>query len=204
MEDMLVNSGPIVVLNKPKANSALGSYALSVYQGYSASAVLTNPNPTMPVFKAHIDALIKIDATPGATGAQKGAARRLVNADLKHLQDYAQGVVDTVADPAAALVLIESINMRARRFTRASKPALAAKHGKVSGDVTLVAKAVRGGHYYWSFSLDGKVWVSLPDTTKATTSLTGLTVAQLYYFRFRTLSRAGLADFSQAVTLMVL
>ncbi len=44
---------------------------------------------------------------------------------------------------------------------------------------------------------------SVPSAQRST-SITGLTGLQTYYFRYRTLTRAGAGDFSQAVSLVVL
>ncbi len=57
--------------------------------------------------------------------------------------------------------------------------------------------------YYWEMSSDQKVWSSLPETTKSFTSVAGLTPGQTYYFRLRTLTRAGKSDYTQIVSLLV-
>jgi hypothetical protein len=51
-------------------------------------------------------------------------------------------------------------------------------------------------------SLDQKVWSDLPATVKASTLVSGLTPATIYYFRFRTLRAAGLSDWSIVVSLI--
>jgi hypothetical protein len=52
-------------------------------------------------------------------------------------------------------------------------------------------------------SLDGKTWTSWPETLKASATMAGLTPAQTYSFRFRTLTHAGASDFSQVVSHLV-
>jgi len=127
-----------------------------------------------------------------------------VRDDLHHLRDYVQSVVETLASPADAAALIASVHMPIRRVGTRDKPALAVSNGVVPGTVVLVAKAVAStASYYWSYSLDQKTWTSVPETMQATTTISGLTSAQTYYFRFRVLTRAGHRDYSQIVSLLV-
>jgi hypothetical protein len=53
-------------------------------------------------------------------------------------------------------------------------------------------------------SLDGgKTWVELPETLQARTSVTGLQPATTYSFRFRPVTRMGVGDWSQPLSLLV-
>jgi hypothetical protein len=91
-----------------------------------------------------------------------------------------------------------------RKLASVHKPVLEVKDGIASGMAHLVAKAVaRVGVYYWQYSLDGKAWTSWPETLKASVVITGLTPAQTYSFRLRTLTRAGASDYSQVVAHLV-
>jgi hypothetical protein len=103
-----------------------------------------------------------------------------------------------------AISAVESAGLKVRKSTAQHKQVLAVKDGLTSGSVQLVAKAVAAvATYYWQYSLDGKTWTSCPDTLKAEADVSGLTTAQTYSFRFRTLTRAGASDFSQIVTHLV-
>ena len=74
----------------------------------------------------------------------------------------------------------------------------------LSGVVELDARAVApSASYYWQFSLDGKSWTSAPETMKHVTVIAGLTPGQTYSFRFRALTRKGMRDWSQVVSLIV-
>ena len=91
-----------------------------------------------------------------------------------------------------------------RKVTLHDKPVLAVKQGSVSGTVNIAAKAVaKATTYFWQYSSDDKTWTNLPITTKAKTGLSGLTPLTLYYFRFQSFGRDGLADWSAAVQFVV-
>jgi hypothetical protein len=57
--------------------------------------------------------------------------------------------------------------------------------------------------YYWGFSLDQRGWTSAADSMTARVTIAGLTPGQTYYFRYRTLTRKGMSDFSQIVSFLV-
>ena len=95
--------------------------------------------------------------------------------------------------------------MSLRPVPNHGKPPLAAKPGKVSGEVHLVAKAVKGAKgNQWQYSTDGgKTWVDLPQTTKATTTLVSLTPGATVTFRHRTFSRVGTTDWGDLIAHVV-
>jgi hypothetical protein len=83
------------------------------------------------------------------------------------------------------------------------KPALSVKQGSVSGTVTLVAKAAATkAAYNWQYSTDQKTWTSLPETIQSKAGITGLTAGTLYYFRVQSVTKDGLGNWSQIVSLM--
>ncbi len=57
--------------------------------------------------------------------------------------------------------------------------------------------------YYWEYSLDQRTWTSAAEGFKSTTEITALTSGQMYYFRFRGLTRKGRTDHSQVVSMIV-
>jgi Fibronectin type III domain len=94
--------------------------------------------------------------------------------------------------------------MNVAKHAARNKPELAAKQGDVSTVVVLVAKVLGLPAVYWyDYSLDQKTWTTVPQTTKASTVVSGLTPGQTYYFRFHAFSRKGLTDYSQVVSLLV-
>ena len=191
-----------VVLNIPKRHQDLLLLAKFIYERMLGNAGFPSPNPTLPSLLALITAF---DTALTAKGPGIGTVRREARAALvmalKHLRDYVQGVAEQVVTGAASLV--ESAGMQLRKKTIRNKAPFSVQRGKVSGLLVLIAMAVaKKATYYWEMSGDGKVWSSLPDTMEATTTASGLTPGQMYYFRFRSLSAAGMSDWSQVVSMI--
>jgi hypothetical protein len=198
--------GPDGVLNVPKQKTALSPYGRHVVTCMTGNIKVPTPNPPL---LAITNACTALDVSQAAMPGGKAATDRR-DADylallllLHHELDYVNGEAEQQTTPAEAEAVITGSGFSVRKdFTR-NKPALAAKYGLASGDVKLDAKAVApGASYYWQWSTDMKSWVSLPETRKASTTVTGLTPATTYYFRFRALTRKGMSDWSQFVSLL--
>src|SRR5262249_17758321 len=155
------------------------------------------PKPSPPL-SAISDACTALDksqaAMPGnkATTAQRDADWLTLLLLLHHELDYVNSEAEQQPTPAEAEALIPGSGFSIRQgFTRNKDP-LAATYGLASGDVELDARAVAPeASYYWQWSTDMKNWVSLPETKKASTTISGLTPATTCYFRFRALTRKG-------------
>jgi hypothetical protein len=52
-------------------------------------------------------------------------------------------------------------------------------------------------------SIDGTEWIDLPETSVASARVTGLSPGTLYFFRYRTLVKNVLSDWSDPVTFRV-
>jgi hypothetical protein len=138
--------------------------------------------------------------SPAAT-ADRNAKLRVVQSDMRQLKAFIQSVADS--DLLNAQALIESSGMSVAKKAVRTKPEIAAKPGKVTTTATVHAKAVKGrASYQWQMSTDQKAWLDLPATVKATTSVSSLTPATTYYFRFRSLTAAGLSDWSTVASLI--
>ena len=75
---------------------------------------------------------------------------------------------------------------------------------RTSGAALLVARAATTrASYDWQWSTDGTLWVDLERSVRADAALTGLTPGRRYYLRYRTLTKDGVADWSQVVSLLV-
>ena len=86
------------------------------------------------------------------------------------------------------------------------KPDIVIVNGFHSGDISIKVKAILYAvAYIWQYRLynpgaiEGE-WISLPITTYARTSLTGLIPGSVYEFRFATISNAGTSEFGQSIT----
>jgi len=71
--------------------------------------------------------------------------------------------------------------------------------------VHVVAKATKGAKLNdWQYSVDGgKTWVSIPSTTKAKTTISGLTPGVEVTYRQRVQTKAGAQDWSQPISALV-
>ena len=199
--------GPSGVLKVPKQKKALSPYGRRVVTCMTGSAKVPKPNPPLSDISAACTALdVSQAAMPGnkAATAQRDADWLALLLLLHHELDYVNSVAEQQTSPADAEAVITGSGFSVRKgFTR-NKDTLAAKYGLASGDVKLDARAVSSdASYYWQWSTDMKSWVSLPETKKASTTVTGLTPATTYYFRFRALTRKGMSDWSQVISLLV-
>jgi len=165
------------------------------------------PNPPVPYATslAHIDDLDTAEQAalkgPKGSAAERNAKLLVVKGDMRLYKGYVQSIADT--NWASSKSVIESAGMYAVALNGRSKPQLAASYGKIPGTVNLFAKAAKGtAAYMWQTSLDAKSWSDLPATVKASTTVTGLTPATMCYFRFRTLTSAGLSDWSIVVSII--
>ena len=202
-------STPIAVLNIPKQDKLLIPFAKGILLVLTNNAYFPSTSPTLLVFTADIDAYEKAQTLAGKKGqgaaTQRNAKRKKVIADLNHLCDYVQSVVETQTNAEDAAAMIVSAGMRVKKVTKRNKPTLSARNGDTSGVVLLEAKAVAPvAMYYWQYSLDQKTWTSVPERMKASAVISGLIPLQTYYFRFRATTRKGPSDYSQVVSLVVL
>ena len=199
---------PTPVVNYPSSDGKLITLSLAVLGGFTGNTTFPTPDPALSVFSDHITQLQA--AQTKALGKGMGSAtvrnakRALVKTDLKQLCAYVQKVLPTLDSVEDARSAITSVFLSIKKTLTRNKPPLAAKNGAVSGTAVLIAKSVGpSSTYYWEYSTDGKTWLKAPDTLKATTTISGLTSATVYSFRFHALTRKGPVDYSQVVTLLV-
>jgi hypothetical protein len=199
--------GPSGVLKVPKQKRALSPYGRHVVTCMTGNAKVSSPNPPLSAITVACAALdVSQAAMPGsrAATAQRDADWLALLLLLHHELDYVNSAAEQQTTPAEAEAVITGSGFSVRKHFTRNKDTLAAKYGLPSGDVKLDAKAVSpDASYYWQWSTDMKNWVSLPETKKASTTVTGLTPATTHYFRFRALTRKGMSDWSQIVSLLV-
>jgi hypothetical protein len=139
---------------------------------------------------------------PKGSVQNRNVALGRLRSDMRQLKASVQGAGDTNSERAAAI--IESAGFKVSKRAPRNKPPIAARYGKVPGVVNVIAKAAaRKATYYWSMSSDGqKSWADLPATMVCKTTVTGLTATTIYYFRVRTLTTAGLSDWSMVASII--
>jgi hypothetical protein len=164
-----------------------------------------NEGAFLVIVAAHIDLLDAAEQAthkgPKGAVADRDAKLMVVRSDMRLLKGHVQAAAD--ADLPNSKSIIESSGMYVVQKILRSKPQLAARYGAVPTIVDLFAKASkRKASYAWQMSADGQSWVDLPGTMTANTTVAGLTPGTLYAFRFRTLTVAGLSDWSIVATII--
>jgi len=199
----------IVVLNISHLTvHALMAKTIAIITAMTGNKSFPSPSPTLATVTTDNTALsnaesVALTKAKGAA-ADRNAKRTIVVNDLKLLAAYVQGVANA-ADPADAISIIESAGMSVRK-PKATQPKqdLSLKQGKVSGEVEVVAKAQGPrASYEWQWSADQKTWNVLPSTLQAKTSITGLTPGTTVYVRHAVVTKTGVGDWSQVVSMMV-
>ncbi len=195
----------LVVLGLPTRARDLITYVQAVIAKMTNNPNFPTPSPTLATVSTALTAYETSEAAMKTSKGVKGdraAKRSALVALLKHLRDYVQQICELNVANAAAIA--ESANMRLRLVTIHVKAALTITQGLVSGSVVCDAKAVaKQATYYFSYSLDEKNWISVPETMKSKITISGLTPGQTYYFRFRALTRKTMSDPSQIVSFLV-
>jgi len=196
----------LAALNLPRRIPDAIVYARSVAAAMSGNPAFPSPTPPIATLEADLAALeaahVRTLTRALGTTSERDAKLATVQTHLACLRTYVQQVADT--SPGEAEVLIASAGMSLKRPTGRPRPVFVAKEGLVSGTVRLVAKAppTRASHD-WQRSLDGTAWIDLERTIQARTELSGLVPGTWYLFRHRALTREGVGDWSQVVSLLV-
>jgi hypothetical protein len=200
---------PRAVKKSPPSHHHFVTFLYRIVQCLTGNASFLDPTPAVTELEDAADGLAEANAKARNGGSVAVADRNARRDDAEKLVDqlvnYVQVTVRAQAsDPASAAAMILSSGLSVRKRTRPQKAVLAAKYGQVSGEVLLVARAVaKPAIYLWEYSLNQTEWISVPQTIKADTIITGLTRAQTYFFRFRAQTRKGLCDYSQVISLLV-
>jgi hypothetical protein len=197
-----------VVLKLPHKVGDFITRAQSIHDTMEANAkTLPSPSPVLTVLQTHLDDLstkqVAAKARTAGAVADRDAAVKVVADDLNSERAYVEQLVN--ADPANAAIIAADADMALRKVTLPNKPPLAAKHGAVTGTVEVIAKATKGAKTNdWQYSLDGgKTWIDLPPTTKARTSIQNLTPGVTVTLRQRVVTKAGLSDWGQPISTLV-
>jgi hypothetical protein len=174
----------------------------SILAGITAHAGLFPDLPVLlSLLAAQVAALAALqqqtrDRVPGATEA-RDLARDALAVSIESIRAYVQGLC--ILSPAQAETLVQAASMKLAADPVRSKPILGAKQGAQPGvvvleaNVTLLTGGRRKGYrsFHWAYSADGQVWVAVPSTPFATTTIAGLTPLAAYAFRVSLTDRNG-------------
>ncbi len=195
-----------LALNLPKRNADAITRARHIASQLDGNAYF----PALPVpiatLQGHIDDFqaAEVAVAGGAHGAAKerNARRAVVVVDLEQERTYAETVVNGRGEDAPAVAASSGFDTKESRGPR--KWSFGAEQADRSGEVELRApRAARGASYHWQRSIDGTEWIDLLETSVASARVTGLSPGTLYFFRYRTLVKNVLSDWSDPVTFRV-
>jgi outer membrane murein-binding lipoprotein Lpp len=190
-------------LDEVKDPSGFASQCEAIVGKLTNNQDVPNPVPALTVVTGHIAGLRQsiTDAIDGPKGAaqNRNVALGQLRSDMRQIKAAVQAAADANLGRAAAI--IENAGFRVSKRAPKVKPPIAVRYGKVPGLAILDAKApARKATYFWSMSTDQKIWSDLPQTLKSRTTVSGLTAATIYYFRVRTLTAAGMSEWSMVAT----
>jgi hypothetical protein len=193
-------------LNEPTGVPAFVIACNDIVNKMIPNATFANPPVAWSVVQKHIKDLSDAEETARhgspADVQDRNFKLGLVRTDMHLLKAFVQFVADNAA-PGNAAAIIESAGLSVAKKPQRTKPGFAVKYGKVPGRARLEARSVGPrAVYYWMMSTDQHTWSSLPDTLTASTNVDGLTAGTTYYFRFRTLTKAGMSDWSVVVSII--
>jgi len=186
--------------------TALSKQAKAIVAAMTNNPSFPSPTPPLATVTNDISALDTAEALALGRGKGTAAARDVKKAvvirDLQQLRFYVQTVADN--DPEHSASIISSAGMSVRQITRRQRQQMNVEQGAASGIVALIAAvAARKALYQWAWSIDQRAWTLLPPTFLSKTTAHGFTAGTTYYFRYQVVTRAGVGDWSQIVSLIV-
>ena len=209
---------PVLIVKRVKVSlelfrmsvSFLVTYASNVYTAMLPNLLFPLPPVTMLALQtAYIN--LQNSAVAAATGgpeqtADMKAKREILINLLTTLGHYVEDIANTPVNAPDASVIILSAGMKTKGFTPRQKQVFAVFGGMLVGTVLAKAAAVRRGTHEWQYTLSpGEVgsWIALPNTTKAHTTIPGLTSATVVYVRHRTDLKTGPTNWDPQLTVVV-
>jgi hypothetical protein len=195
-----------VALNLPKRDNEVIAFAKHVADSMDGNSHFPSPPVPIATLRAHI---AEVDAAQIATlgGAHGTATARdaklvVVANDLKVLRTY----VETVAlqHAADAAEVVASSGMSIKQSAGPVTAVFAVNQRAESGSVELVVRHPGiVSSFDWQSSTDGSHWLDAGRSVHARFTVTGLVPGTRYWFRYRVLTRDGLSDWSDPITLLV-
>ena len=195
----------LVALNAPERNADFLYYAKFIASCLANDPLFVDPTPPLAVFEAHIADLAAAQAYTltrmRGSADVRNAQKAVVHGDLRQVQNFVQGLADLTHDGA---MIIARSGMSVKMSSGHGKPDFEVKLGKVSGWVHLYARAAKTrASYDWAYSLDGVTWIVRPSTVRADTVIPNLAPRTRYFFRYRCVTKDGVGDWSQVVSILV-
>jgi len=195
----------IVALNFPREISKFIEYAGKIHNSMSASPVYSGSAAKLATLATDLATLVADETAcdtkpPTKTKADRNAAKKVVENDLRSLRSDVQALAD--ATPVNAVSIITDSGMSVKKESPHGKSKGSAKDGELIGSVELEGDGP--GPHEFQMSTDNKTWIALPSSRTRKTIVVGLTSGTLYYFQNRQMLTKGLKTaWTESITLRV-
>jgi hypothetical protein len=165
-----------------------------------------SPPVALATAQAHVAALVSAEAAAKTkaigTVQTRDDALKLVVEDAHQLHAYVQQLCNANPAQAANIAAAAAMSLR-KRPVRATHDLLVTQ--AVSGAIHVVAGNVKGARSHeWEYSLDGgKSWLVARATTKASTTISGITPGTLVQVKHRSIVKGDSSVWSNPATFAV-
>jgi hypothetical protein len=205
----------IMKIKKKKTTSVQGRAKAMVLGIGSQPTLFATVTSTATAIQNQIPVLDKAETVAATKAIGSASARDVQRNILIGMMESAMTLVQAIADSAAsmaqAVATIEAAGLVVAIVPQHTKAILTVKQGPQPGSVVLYANATALGaankkktFFTWQSTADGKTYVTLPSTPKATTSVSNLTPLTTYGFRVCVTNSSGIAgEWSQTVSFLV-
>jgi hypothetical protein len=195
----------IVAMNMPRRIHDFIYQAEFIANCLANDPIYAAATPPPATFEAHLTLLQQAAQNVytralGSVEARRAALATVQN-DLHALCTFVQQLAE--ASPEAGPAIIADAGMSIKNATGPVRSGFVVKQGRVSGTARLIARAEgTRASYEWQYSLDEETWLSLEPTMHASQDVPGLVPGKVYFFRYRSLTKAGVGAFRQVVSLL--
>jgi hypothetical protein len=181
--------------------------ARAIANASAANPLLTNAGPAIAALRGALGVLERAETAMSTRRSDDAAARDValtaVRAALHELLACVQKEAD--ADLEHAEQIVTSSGFVVRKPKARTKPPFSVKPGPTSGSALCEARAAaKRASYEWEASTDGgETWVRGGSSLEARFLFTGLPVAAIVLFRYRAVTRIGVGDWSEPISVTI-
>jgi hypothetical protein len=197
----------VAILKRPAKVPALITYSQNVVKGMTGNPHFPTPPPALAQLPGAIATLSAAETATLTRVAGSVAARNTARSALVLLLQQLLGNVQVAADADMenGAAIIQSTGFAVRKTPVRAPRVFTAVAGPTTGSAKLSAGAVsRRASYEWEYSPDGgKTWILSTPTLQTRTVVTGLPAGTTVQFRYRGVTKTGVADWSAPVSLLV-
>jgi hypothetical protein len=197
----------IVVIKLPDDIPGILLKSLFFYEKMNGNELFYAVQQSMEGFKDLIEAAVELEAAMPGGGKQltinRNSAVSKVIWEVYKLKDHVQALV--TADLTHAKEIAISAGMDIRGYTKKAKQQWEAQYNGLSGEMDLTGEYIyERSAYEWQATLtpdDPLSWksIDIDVTIKANTTVKGLPVGTMVYFRYRIIVSAGPKSWSNVI-----